>query len=619
MNRFIQFSIFLALFTFGMDSFCGAQNPAPMPQQTVADRENSTVPAVNPNRPPVETAVIEGVSPGVTTTEQLTQLWGDPSLETIFGDQVVRLYSLEPLNHIEVALQGGIVCSIVIQLETPFSEEDVRAVLQSELLRSKPVLIPDEAGEIIGEVFPEKGVMFVFVPQGTGQGYYVRRIGIEPVSADPFVLRAEAVLYDQPTEARWDLEDAIRLKPDHAKAHWLLAQIDLTEGHVESALLYNEKAIQLDEQRPAYHLTFVQALIRMNRVEEAKQYLQETIGLCDRYPHEMAKALVMLGDLYRTSRQADHKLAHECHAQAITLATPLTNHSNQTVRLTAKDVLFEAHLATAKAIAWGHWKGKDEAIKKWIDQARVLARDPELLTAPARRYSREYPFKIAACSLVTLVAVPEKLNIDIYVEDVIDEGNKLIKSANDPILRAKYHWDTSIALYDAVQIFQQREQFSSALKYGELAANYMKIGINDRNNDADWYLLGRLYFRLGVLHAVGNGNHRAAIEWFDLAKPVFERLLPKIDTEALGLFGETLVSMGCSYWETGQREEAIRLTERGLRQIERGVRDKVLDASVQSIPYMNLAKMYHDLGNQEQAAKYSKLASLVSSKKESVQ
>jgi len=38
-------------------------------------------------------------------------------------------------------------------------------------------------------------------------------------------LRAEAMVFDQPTEARRDLLDAIRLKPDFAKAYWLLAQL----------------------------------------------------------------------------------------------------------------------------------------------------------------------------------------------------------------------------------------------------------------------------------------------------------------------------------------------------------------------------------------------------------
>jgi tetratricopeptide (TPR) repeat protein len=216
--------------------------------------------------------------------------------------------------------------------------------------------------------------------------------------------------------------------------------------------------------------------------------------------------------------------------------------------------------------------------------------------------------KIAATTLTTLVALPEKQNIDIYIEDIIDAGNELIRSVNDPILQTRFYWDTSIALYDAVQIFFFFEQFSSALKYGGLTAQYMKEGISGRNSDADSYLLGRLYFRLGVIHVVSNGNHRAAIEWFDLAKPIFEGLLPKIDACALGVFGETLVSMGVSYWETGQREEAVRLTERGLRQIERGVRANVLDPSMQFAPYANLEKMYRALGDQEQALKYSRLA-----------
>ena len=605
MNRLVPFSIFLVLLTFGIAPFCGATNPAPIPQQV------SAVPVIDPLRPPVGTATIEGVSPGTTTLEQLNQLWGDPSLETVTGDQIDRLYSMKPLNHIVVTIRGGIVRSIIIQLDAPFPEEDVRAVLQSELLRSTPVRIPDEDGEIIGQIFPEKGVWFLFAPQRAGQrSFFVWKIGIEPVSADPFVSRAEAVLYDQPTEARRDLEDAVRLKSDHAKANGLLAQIDLMEGHVESALWYNEKAIQLDEQRPAYHLTFVQALIRMNRVGEAKQYLQETIGICDRYPHEMARALMMLGDLHRTSRQPDHELAFRYNERAIELATTLIKHSNPTVRLTAKDVLFEAHLASAKAIARGDWKDKEDAIKKWLDQARALARDPELLRA--RRYSREYSFKIATTALTTLVAISEKLNIDMYVEDIIDEGDKLIKSTTDPILWTKYHWDTGIALYDAVQIFQLREQFASALKYGEKAAEYMKVGISGRSSDPDWYLLGRLYFRLGVIHAAGNDHHRAAIEWFDRAKPIFERLLPKIDAGALEMFGKTLVSMGVSYWETGQQKEAIRLMEIGLRQIDLGVRDNVIDESALLVPYTNLARMYEALGDRAQAMHYSRLAELIS-------
>ena len=609
MDRFIQIFSFVALLMCGSIPLCDAQTPALTPQRTLSDGQNTTAQDAASLRPPVETAAFVGVFPGTTTVEKLTQLWGEPIEETDKNDQVFRRYSLDVFDHIEVTLRGGIVRRIVIQLESPFPEKDVRASLKEELLGSKPVKIPDEDGNIIGEIFPEKGVMFLFAPQKNPQELLVQQIGIDPVSADPFVLRAEAMLYDQPTEAKKDLQDALRLKSDHAKAYWLLAQVELMAGHVESALLYNKTAIELDEQKPAYHLTFAQALIQMNRVEEAKQYLQESIEICDRYPHEQAKALMMLGELYRTSRNPDFALAYTLHHQATELAKTLLKHNNQTIRLTAKDVLFESHLATAKVIAWGHWDDKEEAIQKWIGNAKILARDSELMAA--KRYSREYQFKIVACELATLVSVPEKLNIDLYIENVVDEGNKLIKFANDPILRAKYYWDTGISLYDAVQIFLLRQQFSSASKYGEIAARYLEYGMTDRNSDADRFLLGRLYFRLGAIHAVGNRHHRAAIEWYDLAKPEFEKLIPKIDTGALGFFGETLVSMGVSYWETAQQEEAIRITERGIRQLERGVLANVLEASVLEIPYKNLAKMYHEKGDQEQATKYMRLAASI--------
>ena len=585
MNRLAQFTLLIALWALGSATVGAAQ------------------------RPIIETAVIDGIMPGVTTNEELTRLWGDPRLESIHGNEIIRLYSMEPLNHIEVTLRGGLVRSIVIELEMALPEIDVRDSLSENLLRSKPVLIPDEAGNLLGQIFPERGVIFMFSPESTLRELYVERIVVEPVSAEPFVIRAEAVLYNLPSESKQDLMNAVQLNPNHARAHWLLAQIALWEGRVETAVQYIERAIQQDEQRPAYHLTFAQALVQMNRIDEAKQYLQETIAISDRFPHERARALLLLGELYRTSRHPDHELALACHEEAIHLATTLFNHNNPTIRLTARDVLFESHLAAAKVIAWGHWDLKEESINMWLDRARMLASDPELMRA--QRYSREHQFKIAATALATLVALPDKTNIEGYIENVIEAGNELIRTANDPILHIRHYWDTGVSLYDAMQIFQIRRQFSAALRYGELAADYMEVGLRGRNSDTDWYLLGRLYFRLGAIHAIGNDNHRAAIEWYDRALPIFERLLPKIDVGALGPFGETLVSMGMSYWMTGQQERAIALTETGLRQLERGVRERVLDVAILEIPYLNLAKMYHDLRDHENAARYMRLASAI--------
>ena len=572
----------------------------------VADPLSGDNSGIDPYHPPVRTAAFQGVIPGVTSLIDIEELWGKPLRAVTVKGQLAHLYSHGILNHIEVMFKEDLVRSIVVQLEEPFPEEQVREVLKAELLKSKPVLIPDENGEIIGEVFPEKGVLFLFDPEVEGL-LLVKQIGIEPVSAEPFVLRAEATLNSQPAESRRDLLDAVRIDPQEAKAYWLLAQIELMEGHVESALMNCERAIRIDEKRPSYHLSYVQALINMNRIEEAKLYLEETLGICDRYPHEKARALSMLGDLYRMSQEPDYEIAIECHSNAIRLAMTLIDHSNQTIRLSAKDVLLDAHLGAAKDVAWGRWDKKEESIRKWISRAREIARDPEMLAAT--RYSKEYPLKIASCALAAQVGIPEQDDIEPYIHDVLDAGDALIESTRDPILLRKYQWETSLSLYDAVQIFQLRKKYLAALKYGEIAADYMEEGIRNRKSDTDMYLLGRLYFRLGAIHAIGNKNHRAAIEWYDLAKPVFETLLPKINPEALGRLGETLVSMGVSYWMTQQREEAIRLTERGLRQIERGVRNKVIEETALMIPYSNLESMYRDIGQKDKAERYKKLAS----------
>ncbi len=586
------------------------QRRTPKPVADVLSSEQSGIDPLNdPLHPPVWTASFQGVVPGLTTQEGLERLWGKALKTATLGDQIAQLYSHGVLNHIEVILKDGLVRSIVVQLGEPFPEEQVREVLKAELLKSKPVLIPDEKGGIIGEVFPEKGVVFLFA-QDAADLLLVKQIGIEPVSAEPFVLRAEATLNSQPTESRRDLLDAMRLSPDEAKIYWLLAQIELMEGQVEAALVNCERAIRLDKERPAYHLTYVQTLINMNRVEEAKLYLEETLGICDRYPHEKAKALSLLGDLFRTSQEPDYELAIECHSNAIRLAMTLIDHPNETVRLAARDVLLDAHLGAARDVAWGRWENKEESIRKWISRAQEIARDPEALGIT--RQSKEYPLKIAACALAAQVGVPEQTNMEPYIHAVLEAGDALIESARDPILLRKYQWETSLSLYDAVQIFQLRKQYAIALKYGELAADYMEEGIRERNSDTDLYLLGRLYFRLGAIHAIGNRNHRAAIEWYDLAKPVFETILPKINPEALGRLGETLVSMGVSYWMTQQRDEAIRLTERGLKQIERGVRNKMIEESALAIPYSNLESMYRDLGQDDKADRYKKMAATLS-------
>ncbi|MDR0391341.1 MAG: hypothetical protein LBH59_05510 [Planctomycetaceae bacterium] len=565
-------------------------------------------PTIDPYHPPIKTASFHGIIPGQSSIKNVGEILGKPLQERTNEDELAQLYSLPELNHIEIIYdKNRIVKSIVIRFDELFPENVVREQFETELLKSRPVLIPDETGRIIGELFPEKGVVFLFSGSKNSGAFQVRQIGIEPVISEPFVLRAEATLSDQPSESYRDLIDAIRINRTDAKAYWLLARIELLQGNTETALSNIQRAIRFDERKPAYHLTLAQILSRMNRVEEAKLYLEETLAICERYQTDKARAYCLLGDFYRTGQNPDYETAYKYHAAAIEIADQLTEHSNPTTRQTAKDILFDARIAVAKDIAWGRWKGKERAINNWIASAQSITIDPEMIAA--RRFSLEYPLKLAVCELTCQVGMKTDNDIESQVKEIINTGEKLLAKTNDTILLQKLQWEIGLAVYDAVQIYQLHNNYEPALHYGELAAEYMEMGMKGKTNDSDLYLVGRLYFRLGTIHALGNKNHRAAIEWFNKAKPTFDRLFAKINPEEAGRFGDSLVSMGVSYWQTNQRDEAIRLTERGLRQIERGAKLGFVKESAFAIPYSNLMNMYNELGNTERSRYYSNLSS----------
>ena len=69
--------------------------------------------------------------------------------------------------------------------------------------------------------------------------------------------------------------------------------------------------------------------------------------------------------------------------------------------------------------------------------------------------------------------------------------------------------------------------------------------------------------------------------------------------------------MGVSYWETGQRQKAVELTQKGIKWMEQAVKQGTLDDSALSIPYNNLAKMHRQLGAADQADHFQEMASRV--------
>ena len=95
-----------------------------------------------------------------------------------------------------------------------------------------------------------------------------------------------------------------------------------------------------------------------------------------------------------------------------------------------------------------------------------------------------------------------------------------------------------------------------------------------------------------------------------LKKPLSERTFT-----SLGRHGETFVSMGVSYWETGQQQKAVELTEFGVELMERAVQQGTLDEIALAVPYNNLASMHRQLGADDTADEYQQMASKAKSTK----
>ena len=219
--------------------------------------------------------------------------------------------------------------------------------------------------------------------------------------------------------------------------------------------------------------------------------------------------------------------------------------------------------------------------------------------------SLDHEFRVASRALAALVGLRGKLNPGPWTEELLRAGQQAIASTADSARKQQLRWDLGMALYDVVQIHQMRGDHEAALTYGKRAIGYLEPGAASPDaNLSDVYLLGRLYFRLGAIHAVGQEDHAAAIHWFEKAIPVFDRSVDHLARTELGRLGETFVSIGVSFWENEQKDRAVRLTQRGVELMERAVQEGALQQSALEIPYGNLATMARSMGKTEEADRY---------------
>ncbi len=552
----------------------------------------------------LEAASFKGVIPGTTTIDEVEKLWGPP--KEIFKQNALmtQLYSIAPFDRVEIGYQKEKVSSIVIRFDKPFPADKIAQLL--DMASVKPVLVSNEMGEILGQVYPERGVLFAFEPgpDKSKPSMKVVHIILEPLNAEPFVLRAETEMETRYDLCLSDLEQALNLQPKNARANWLLSRVLMAGDQLEKADEAAAKSIRLEPENPRYRLTRAQILGQMGNTADAVKEAQQALDICANRSHLQARALCLLGDLAASGPKPDYRKAIIYHTKAVQAADAAANDPHPAIRLTAKEVLVNAHLGAAHDIAWGDWKDKEVAVGKWLERAAAFADD----LVQNEGASEENQFRVYTRALTACVGLRGKTDPKPLIQQALAHGNALIESTPDTIRKAQYQWDLGMALYDAVQIYQLRADHASALKYAQSAAEYLENANQRKQTLATAYVLGRLYFRIGAIHAIRDKNHEEAVVWFDKAAPLLMKPIPPESEADLGHEGETFVSMGVSYWETKQRDKALELTQHGISLIEQAVKQGAAERSELIVPYNNVSTMHRTLGAVEKADQFQEMA-----------
>lgn len=549
----------------------------------------------------LEPVDFNGVLLGETTLDEVLQSWGQPLARG--GDAATaRLkYQIDPFAGVEVSFVGGKATAVVVDLGDQFSPADVAKELNIKLEDS--VAVEDAAGNELGLVFPERGVSMRY-EDGAAEPK-VAQIGLDQVSARPFVMRAERRRIERPSAALIDLATALKLNPDEARAHWLKGRILAAAGRPREALASVETALRLDPKSAEYLLSRAGLLADQGLFENALKDNETVINGTQKLAHYQARAWRQRGDLLADGPAPDAQQSLDAHTRAMRIAETLFDDPTATIRRDAKQTLIEAHLSIADDVAWGDFQAKEAATARWLVKAESLTKQAIL----EDRLSQYLILEVYERGLGACVGTPGAVDPLDWAERLERTTAAALQDCQDPLKRRQIQFEAGLGLYDALQALHARGDVDNALRFGTVAVEMIqagRVGRDEAPNDA--YRFGRLYFRIGSLYAVAKNDHKQAVEWFDRSAPLLERPLPDAAAADRGRQGETLVSMGLSYWTVGKRERGLQLTDLGTRFMQRAVSEETLAPDAMGVAYSNLAVMHDGMGDQTTGRRFHEMA-----------
>lgn len=549
----------------------------------------------------IDPASFRGIYPGKSTREELEASWGKGEPFTRDDGSTGLLWNIEPFEGIEVVIDGESVGSILIKLAEPTETAQLAESLEISDIRTVSVL--DEAGNSIGEVYPERGVIFSIDPESQ----LAQAVILEPLDPESFVLRAEGELSSNSAFATADLQYAIKIDSTHLRALRLLLALRCEQGKWNDALTLATQAEAIDPDDIWTRLKHASVLMALEQTEAAKEKVEAVRDQPKTSPLVFAQAERMLARIELVSPEPDYQDVVQHFSEAIRTASGLLTIKSIPARNAARDVLLDAHLGTALAIAKGTWQQKSRVIPKWISRTEKIINEAQI-TDDLEKHTLELQMcrgalSVAAGSTETFDPLP-------WVKRLLQVRSKLDDSVSDPWRRRQIDWEVGEGLSDALVATQKRGDASDMLENTTLTAAYLERGSEFRQlTNSDRKKFGSLLFQIGILYSLQKGDHATAVTWFDKALPMWESNQTFRGEGEIGQLGESLVSMAISYWQIDRREDALAINRKGVELMVEAVASEQLDEQALAVAYGNLSTMYAEEGDDAQAQSFADLAS----------
>ena len=555
---------------------------------------------------PVQPAVFHGIQPGVSTKKQLIDAWGSPDEVAPTEDGQIMMFNLDSFRGVEVLVEDGLVTLMKINLQKALSPADLAAKISADT--NEAVSLEDPSvNRVVGYAYPERGIVMV-VDESDGitplSSERVSLMILQPLDPDSFCLRAASRPADEMTSRIADLKQALKLAPRDASIHWLLSKSLAEAGLATDAELSAKQALDIDPENIAYREQWAETLAAVGKLDNAVITTREVLDAEEIPALVKARALHQMGLLAALGESSIAEKSIHFQNMAIAEADDLATSTDRAARLAAKRLLVDCHLAVAVELSKQDYEDNMQNVAQWVTRASEFAE--EMISNDGGDLGLR--ILVAERSLAALANFKPSNDPEPLLNE-IEETLKTIKTeTDDPLWTKQMEWLAGLAYQHALEIEHHRRHPKQALDYSNRAIELMADQAEERRDSPQTVQeVGKLFFHIGAVYAVHHTQHAKAVEWYDKAIPLMtndaqdsELMVPRHE-------GEALVSMAVSYWDQGEREQAIHLTEQGADLIEQAVTAGVMEKKTLAVPYGNLAAMHKKQGNMVEAQRYAKL------------